>query len=142
FGLEIIDLYVEQSAALMDATLGNKTITPLKRLEFYVDMAIGKFCEGRLKTGCLLGNFAAEASDHSDLLRKRLAEEFAKLRTALAACLADAVSVGELPRGFDCEGTATLIQSGLQGAHLIGKAAQSTVALEEFKRVLFTKVLR
>ncbi|MES1156516.1 MAG: TetR/AcrR family transcriptional regulator [Alphaproteobacteria bacterium] len=142
FGLEIIDLYAQQGQALFDVTLRNPALTPLKRLEAYVDAAIGKFCEGKLRTGCLLGNFAAEASDHSDAMRARLAAEFAVVRAELAAVLRAAVAAGELPADFDCEGGATLIQSGLQGAHLIGKADHSTAALEQFKRVLFTKVLR
>ena len=142
FGLEIIDLYVEQARDLLDATLHDQALTPLKRLEAYVDAAINQFCAGKLRTGCLLGNFAAEASDHSETLRQKLAEQFAALRGELAATLRAAIAAGELPADFNCEDAATLIQSGLQGAHLIGKAEHSTAALEQFKRILFTKLLR
>jgi len=38
-----------------------------------------------------VGNFAAEASDHSEIIRKRLSEIYAELREAVAYCLRAAV---------------------------------------------------
>ena len=49
-----------------------------------------------MRSGCLYGNFTAEASDHSEILRQRLVEIFAEVQAAVAYCLRAAKAAGEV----------------------------------------------
>jgi TetR/AcrR family transcriptional repressor of nem operon len=95
-----------------------------------------------MRNGCLFGNFTAEASEHSDVIRNRLVEIFAEVQANIVTCLEAAVVAGELPADFNCTDTAGFIVSSLQGANLLCKAQRSPAAHERFTQVLFTQVLR
>lgn len=144
FGLEIIDLYFERMTETMRNTLRNDALPPLQRLRDYIDAsrAVSRPAPGQQRNGCLFGNFSAEASEHSPVLRQRLVEVFDAVQDSIAYCLRAAVTAGELPADYDCDTIAGFIVSSLQGAYLVGKAQQSSAALERFKQVLFSTVLR
>src|ERR1700749_4077470 len=72
FGLEILDLYNEDSRVLRDETLNNEALPPLKRLRVWLDRNTERNAKTGFRTGCMIGNFTAEAPSHGDALRKRL----------------------------------------------------------------------
>jgi TetR/AcrR family transcriptional regulator, transcriptional repressor for nem operon len=45
----------------------------------------------RVRNGCLFGNLAAEASDHSEAIRHRVLDAFAEIGRAIEYCLPAAV---------------------------------------------------
>lgn len=142
FGLEIIELYFARSCEVIGATLRNDSLPPLERLEAYIDAAKARLSKDNMRNGCLFGNFTAEASDHSEVIRRRLIEIFADVQEAVAYCLRAAVKAGELPPDFDCHEVAGFVVSSMQGANLVAKAQRSTVPVERFKKILFEMVLR
>ncbi|MET0443318.1 MAG: TetR family transcriptional regulator C-terminal domain-containing protein [Tardiphaga sp.] len=142
FGLEILELYLANGRVRMAETLLNEDLPPLQRLRAYVDGTRSRLQQDGMRNGCLFGNFTAEASEHSDLIRGRLVDIFAEVRDNVATCLEAAVQAGELPADFDCRETAGFIVSSLQGANLVSKAERNTAAHDRFARVLFNQVLR
>jgi TetR/AcrR family transcriptional regulator, transcriptional repressor for nem operon len=142
FGLEIINLYFGASCELMRQTLRNKALPPLRRLDTFIDTGMNRLNQESMRHGCLFGNFTAEASDSSEAIRQRLNEIFGEITGAIAQCLEDAVTAGELPAGFDGAETAGFIVASLQGANLLAKAERSPVPVQRFKRILFEKILR
>src|ERR1700721_3857739 len=84
FSLEILDRYFANSRIVIGETLRNDAIPPLKRLRAYIDASIAAIRSHDVKNGCLVGNFAAEASDHSEIIRKRVWEIYRELRGARA----------------------------------------------------------
>jgi TetR/AcrR family transcriptional regulator, transcriptional repressor for nem operon len=72
FCLEILDLYFKDVRAMIDRTLRNDSLPPLKRLHAFVDAQIKYLNRIGWRNGCLIGNFSAEASEHSEVIRKRL----------------------------------------------------------------------
>jgi TetR/AcrR family transcriptional repressor of nem operon len=142
FGLEILELYFANGRALMGATLRNDELPPLQRLRDYIDANKTRLNKDQMRNGCLFGNFTAEASDHSELIRHRLVEIFAEVQGNVAYCLKAAVKAGELPADFNCNDVAGFIVSSLQGANLLSKAERSPAPLERFKQILFAQVLR
>ena len=142
FGLEIIEIYLGNSRKLMSETLRNDALPPLKRLATYIDTIRDRRAKESMRNGCLFGNFTAEASDHSELIRLRLVEIFTEVQASFAYCLNAAVQAGDLPRKFPCEEVAGFIVSSLQGAHLLGKAHRSPEPIDRFKKILFDFVLR
>jgi TetR/AcrR family transcriptional regulator, transcriptional repressor for nem operon len=142
FGLEILELYLANKRELMGQTLRNDELPPLERLGHYIDAGKARLNEDGMRNGCLFGNFTAEASDHSELIRQRLVEIFAEVQDSVAYCLKAAVKAGDLPAGFRCDEVAGFVVSSLQGANLLAKALRSPLPVDRFKQVLFSAVLR
>jgi TetR/AcrR family transcriptional repressor of nem operon len=138
FGLEVLDLYFERSASMLSATLLNKSLTPVERLMSYVDGSDLSAGSGSMRTGCLIGNLSVEASFHSELIRQRLVQIYAELQSAASSCLADAVTLGQLAPGTDCDAFAGFLISALQGALLRSKAERSSFPIEQYKKSAFS----
>jgi TetR/AcrR family transcriptional regulator, transcriptional repressor for nem operon len=141
FSLEILDLYFANNRGVMTDTLRNEALSPLKRLRAYIDASITAIRNHGTKNGCLVGNFAAEASDHSEIIRKRVSGIYAELREAVADCLKAAVKDGELPKSLKTSEVASFIVAGLQGAWLVSKVERDLAIAENFKKTLFSTVL-
>ncbi len=142
FGLEVLDLYYARSCKMMRETLGNEALSPLGRIRAYVEAYRSLFRQHGCQHGCLCGNFAAEASDQSEPLRKRMAEIFEDIRRRVVDCLKAAVKAGEVSRPMKYDEVANFIIGGLQGALLLGKSSRSLLPLDQFERILFAQVLR
>ncbi|MDB5409044.1 MAG: transcriptional regulator, TetR family [Rhodospirillales bacterium] len=142
FGLEIIELYFANSCEVIRETLRNDALPPLRRLDAYIEASKSRLNRDSMRNGCLFGNFTAEASDHSAIIRERLVEIFAEIQESIAYCLRAAVAAGEVPATIDCDEVAGFVVSSLQGANLLAKAQRSPVPVERFKRILFSMVLR
>jgi len=95
-----------------------------------------------LRNGCLIGNFSAEASEHSEIIRKRIVEIFAETQEAIAYSLRSGVKAGELPAETECDDLAGFIVASHQGAILRSKAERSSLPLDRFKKFLFSAILR
>src|SRR6202023_1824024 len=114
---------------------------PLKRLRAFIDANISAIRKHDAKNGCLVGNFAAEASDHSEVIRRRVSAIYTEIREAVTYCLKAAVKAGELPKSFRTGEVADFIVSGMQGAWLVSKVERDLVFAENFKKILFSTVL-
>jgi TetR/AcrR family transcriptional repressor of nem operon len=141
FSLEILERYFAKSRIVITDTLRNDDLPPLKRLRAYIDASIAAIRSHEVKNGCLVGNFAAEASDHSEIIRKRVSEIYTELRAATAYCLKAAVKAGELPKNLKINDVADFIVTGLQGAWLVSKVERDLASAENFKKTLFSTVL-
>src|SRR5580704_6021364 len=142
FGLEVMDLYFANSRETIRETLCNDSLAPLQRLRDYIDANIEHISQNHAKNGCLFGNFAVEASDHSEVLRLRVVDIFAEVQRCVAYCLGAAVEAGELSSSVDCDVLAQFVVSSLQGAILLAKAQRSPAPVEGFKELLFAMVLK
>jgi TetR/AcrR family transcriptional regulator, transcriptional repressor for nem operon len=142
FCLEILDLYFKDVRAMIQRTLRNDSLPPLKRLHAFVDAQIKYLNRVGWRNGCLVGNFSAEASEHSEVIRKRLVEIYEEMRQAVAYCLKAAVKSGELPRNSECNDLAGFLIASLQGAILQAKTQRNAIPLERFKRLIFSTLLR
>jgi len=141
FSLEVLDLYFANSRTVIGETLRNDALPPLGRLRAFIDENISTIRKHDAKNGCLVGNFAAEASDHSEIIRRRVSAIYTETREAVAYCLKAAVKAGELPKGLKISEVADFIVTGLQGAWLVSKVARDLAHAENFKKVLFSTVL-
>ena len=142
FCLEILDLYFKDVRAMIFRTLRNDSLPPLKRLRAFVDAQIKYLNRIGWQNGCLIGNFSAEASEHSEIIRKRLVEIFEEMRQSVAYCLRAAVKLGEVPRKTECDELGGFIVASLQGAILQSKAERRAVPIERFKHLMFSTLLR
>jgi TetR/AcrR family transcriptional repressor of nem operon len=142
FCLEILDLYFKDVRAMIQRTLRNDSLPPLERLRAFVDAQIKYLNRIGWRNGCLIGNFSAEASEHSEVIRKRLVEIYEDMRQSVAYCLKAAVKIGEVPRKTECDELAGFLIASLQGAILQSKAERSSVPIERFKHLIFSTLLQ
>jgi len=141
FGLEIIERYHDMTSANVSATLRNDELPPLRRLRAWIERQLEYLRENDMRPGCLYGNFAAEATEHSEAIRGRIASIFAENQASVAYCLDAAINAGELAPNTDAQELAGFIVSSLQGAILVAKAQRNPVPVERFERVLFQHLL-
>ena len=141
FCLEILDLYFKDVRATIQRTLRNDSLPPLKRLRAYIDTQIKYLNRIGWRNGCLIGNFSAEATDQSEVIRNRLVEIYEEMRQGVAYCLKAAVKLDEVPRKTECDELAGFLISSLQGAILQSKTERSAIPTERFKHLIFSTLL-
>ena len=141
FGLEVIDLYFSRSEKTIRQTLRNDALPPLQRLAEYIETSRNRLNQDSMRNGCMLGNFTAEATDHSEPIREKLLKIFEEISSSVAYCLEAAVKSGELRPDFECREVAAFIVSSLQGANLLAKAQRDPEPVDRFKRILFSTIL-
>src|SRR5262249_48931511 len=87
-GAEIVERYGlmrgERRAILRD-----KPVSPLERLRRHYETLGNAFTDGGFERGCLLGNFSAELSTQSPLIRDSLAKVFTRWTQDLEIAIAD-----------------------------------------------------
>jgi TetR/AcrR family transcriptional repressor of nem operon len=142
FGAEVIDHYSERGMAKLRDFLCNRTIAPLARLEAYFDDRIAAFRSSNYVRGCLLGNFSAEAADHSTTIRVSLSRHFGAWSAIIESCLLEARDQGAIGNQFPAASLADFIFNSWEGALLRMRAEKSDAPLLAFKQVIFGKVLR
>jgi TetR/AcrR family transcriptional repressor of nem operon len=141
FCLEILDLYFKDVSAMIQRTLRNDSLPPLDRLRGFIDAQTKYLNRIGWRNGCLIGNFSAEASEHSEVIRKRLVAIYEEMRQAVAYCLKAAMKIGAVPRKTECNEMAGFLISSLQGAILQAKTERNAVPFERFKHLVFTTLL-
>jgi TetR/AcrR family transcriptional regulator, transcriptional repressor for nem operon len=142
FCLELLDRYFAMVEENIRLTLRNDEAPPLARLEDWLDIQVRFLEKAGMRNGCLIGNFSAEAGEHSEPIRRRLGEIYREIHRSVAYCLEAAVKAGELSPSADCDELAHFLYAALHGAILQAKVEHSPVPLDRFKKSLFAVVLR
>ena len=118
FSLEALNQYFAASKMMAGESLLNESLPPLERLSRYLDTVLEVVKQNGYWNGCLIGNFCAEASEHSELIRLRLVEIFDEMQRSVSDCLRAAVDAGEISKNTNCEELAAFLIASLQGAIL------------------------
>ncbi|HVE22207.1 MAG TPA: TetR family transcriptional regulator C-terminal domain-containing protein [Acidocella sp.] len=142
FGAEVIDLYSERGQIKLRDFLCDRAIAPLARLEAYFDDRIAAFRSSNYVRGCLLGNFSADAADHSTMIRDSLAGHFKAWSRIIENCLLEARDQGAIGREISATSLADFILNSWEGALLRMRAEKSDAPLITFKTMIFGKMLR
>jgi TetR/AcrR family transcriptional repressor of nem operon len=141
FGAEVIDEYSELGQSKLRDFLCDSAIAPLARLEAFFDDRIAAFSATNYARGCLMGNFSAEAADHSTLIRDHLAKHFKAWSGLFETCIAEAQEQGSISVQFPAAALADFILNSWEGALLRMRVEKSVSPLIEFKNMVFGKIL-
>jgi TetR/AcrR family transcriptional repressor of nem operon len=141
FGAAVIDEFSERGQTRLRDFLSNSTIAPLARLEAYFDDRIEALRASNYASGCLMGNFSAEAADHSTLIREHLARHFEAWSSLFEKCISEARDQGAIGDQFTAASLARFIFHSWEGALLRMRVEKSDAALVEFKKIVFGKIL-
>jgi TetR/AcrR family transcriptional regulator, transcriptional repressor for nem operon len=105
---------------------------PLRRgLESFFAALIEDIVAGPGRSGCFIGNCAAELARLDRTAAARVRASLERIETAFREVLAR-----ERPPGADVEALARFLTAGIQGLRLVGKANPDRAALEDIARVM------
>lgn len=139
-GAAAVVRYAQRSQAYL-AVLHDKKLPPLARLRKCFEGLNRLAASNHFCSGCLLGNFGAELSDQSGLIRSRVAQAFAAWAETIAGVIAEAQAAGSVAKDFPPETLAGFCLNAWEGALLRAKVDKSGQPLDQFMSVSFAKVL-
>jgi TetR/AcrR family transcriptional repressor of nem operon len=133
FALQVIDQYMRQVHAGLDACLGDKGRLPLERVRRFFEMTQQHYRkEGYM--GCLLGGLGQELSGVSEVFRRKIEGCFSEIAERIAVCLEKARQRGDIPADSNTRRMASLLVDCWEGAalrsRLRGNAAPLTAMLD------------
>ena len=139
FALEVVDEYMRNVHAGLDACLGDETVPPLERVRGFFVASQDKYRpEGYM--GCLLGGLGQELSGVSDVFRSKIDWCFAEIARRIAACLKEARERGDLPADSDVKKLAGLLVDCWEGAALRSRLRRDPAPLGEMLDFYFGRV--
>jgi TetR/AcrR family transcriptional repressor of nem operon len=138
-GTAAVDKYVAVLSVRL-AVLADADLPPLTRLRRYFEGLID-LAGNPGTTGCLLGNFGAELSNQSPIIRERVRGAFDDWTGALAVIIDEAKNRGDLPSSTDPAAVASFLIDAWEGAVLRAKVKQDCAPLRLFLEMAFSKIL-
>ncbi|MDZ7645431.1 MAG: TetR family transcriptional regulator C-terminal domain-containing protein [Woeseiaceae bacterium] len=117
FALQVIDRYMVDVHAGLDACLNDDTRPPLGRVRHFFELTLEKYREeGYL--GCLLGGLGQELSAIDEQFRRRIESCLGAIAQQVSECLDQAKQRGDLPETADTRQLADLLVDCWEGAAL------------------------
>ena len=137
FALQVIDQYMQEVHAGLDACLGDKGRLPLERVRRFFEMTQEHYRKQGYM-GCLLGGLGQELSGVSEVFRRKIEGCFSAIAERMAACLEEARQRGDLPADSNTRRMASVLVDCWEGAalrsRLQGNAAPLTAMLDFYFR--------
>ncbi len=137
FGLQVIDQYMGQVHAGLDACLRDQTRRPIERVRRFFELTQQSYREEGYM-GCLLGGLGQELSGVSEVFRRKIELCLSAIATRIAGCLEEARTRGDLPAESNARRMASLLVDCWEGAalrsRLRGNAAPLTAMLDFYFR--------
>lgn len=117
FALQVLDTYMSQVHAGLDACLEDRTQPPLRRVRMFFEMTQEAYREQGYM-GCLIGGLGQELSGVSEVFRHKIAECFSAIAERMTRCLEEARQLGDIPTGSNVREMADLLVDCWEGAAL------------------------
>jgi TetR/AcrR family transcriptional repressor of nem operon len=128
FALQVIDRYMRQVHAGLDACLADKGRLPLERVRRFFELTQQHYRkEGYM--GCLLGGLGQELSGVSEVFRRKILACFSEIAEPMAACLEEARQKGDIPADSDAWHMASLLVDCWEGAALRSRLQRDAAPL-------------
>lgn len=132
FGLAVLNAYGAFFAHMLDKFLTDTRLTPLQRLEAFVEHAGQGMAKYDFRRGCLVGNLLQETPLLPPAFPDHLMAILEDWEKRVARCLYEAREQGELPPDAAISGLARLFWSGWEGAVMRAKLFRSTEPLNQY----------
>jgi len=132
FGRALIDAYGRYFAGKLERHFRNDTLSPLQRLDAFVEDAKAGMKKFGYRRGCLIGNLGQEMAALPEGFRELLQEVFRDWESRLSALLRESQQAGEIPSHIHCDRMAHFFWTGWEGAVLRAKLDQSQQPLDQF----------
>jgi TetR/AcrR family transcriptional repressor of nem operon len=139
-GAEIVERYAAGATARR-AILHDKSVPGLERLRRHFEAQNKIFVDTNFERGCLLGNFSAELSNQSPVIRESLQKLYVRWTDDLAVAVADAQAEGSINSKTPARELAAYLLDAYEGALLRTRVDKNSQALDRFLDLAFTRIL-
>jgi TetR/AcrR family transcriptional regulator, transcriptional repressor for nem operon len=129
FALQVVDQYMREVHAGLDACLGDTARPPLARVRRFFELT-GQHYRDEGYMGCLLGGLGQELSGISEVFRSRIEDCFSSIAERLAVCLHEAQRAGDLRADADPRSLAGLLVDCWEGAALRSRLRRDAAPLD------------
>ncbi|HEU4522553.1 MAG TPA: TetR family transcriptional regulator C-terminal domain-containing protein [Thermoanaerobaculia bacterium] len=140
FALQVVDTYMHEVHAGLDACLGDESRHPVDRVRHFFELTEKKYREEGYM-GCLLGGLGQELSGISEVFRRRIEECFSEIGNRIADCLETARRNGDIPPHCDPRRMANLLIDCWEGAALRSRIRGSAAPLKAMLNFYFRTAL-
>ncbi len=140
FALQVIDQYMVQVHAGLDACLGDEDCRPLERVRRFFETTQQVYREQGYM-GCLLGGLGQELSGVSEVFRRKIEACFSEIARRIAVCLETARKRGDIPADSDTRRMASLLVDCWEGAALRSRLRGSAAPLSAMLDFYFRSVV-
>lgn len=128
FALQVVDAYMTEVHAGLDACLLDQTLPPLARIRRFFDLTQEKYRqEGYL--GCLMGGLGQELSGVNEVFRRKIDWCLSSIAERMAKCLSEAQQRGDVPAICEVQGLADLLVNCWEGAALRSRLRRNPASL-------------
>lgn len=138
-GAEIVAYYGTRGN-LRDV-LTDQSIAPVERLRQYFVALNEMIVSLDFEQGCLLGNFSAELSDQSPIIRSELARVYEAWTKTIGATIAAGQADHSIGNELNAQTLAGFLLNAWEGATLRARVERSRDAFDAFMDVTFRKIL-
>ena len=142
FGLQVMDTYAYFIRRMSEKFLCDAELPPLSRLERFFDFYLQHFENMNLRYGCPIGNLMQEMSDLSEPFREKICAIYDEICSLIQQCIALAQQAGDIPEDIDAGEAAQYIFDSWEGAVMHMKLAKSARPLINYKKMLFSTLLK
>lgn len=129
FALQVLDQYMRDVHAGLDACLGDADRPPLQRVRAFFELTRQAYREQGYM-GCLMGGLGQELSGVSEVFRHRIEACFSGIAARLAICLEEARQRGDIPADADVQALANLLVDCWEGAALRSRLRRDVAPLD------------
>ena len=128
FALQVLDQYMRDVHAGLDACLGDTARPPLERVRCFFEMTQEDYREQGYM-GCLLGGLGQELSGVNEVFRRKIEGCFWEIAERMAICLEEARQTGDLPADSDARQMANVLVDCWEGAALRSRLRREAAPL-------------
>ena len=138
FVLVVLDAYTAYLLRKLDRHFGNDLLSPLNRVQAFVDDACNGVERYDYSRGCLVGNLGQEVGTLNETIVRRLESIFQSWEARFAVCLQASVVAGEVRSTTDCAAMAHAFWIGWEGAILRARLMRSTKPMHAFFKLFLS----
>ena len=138
-GAEIVERYGANSTRR--EILTDTSIAPLERLRRHFERLNAVFTDAKFERGCILGNFSAELSGQSDLIRAGLRDLYGRWTADLESAVRDAQERGDVTNRTAAADIAAFLLDAYEGALLRARVERTSRPFERFMQLAFGQIL-
>jgi TetR/AcrR family transcriptional repressor of nem operon len=128
FALQVIDAYMAEVHAGLDACLRDTERPPLARVRRFFELTQEQYLKDGYM-GCLLGGLGQELSGVSEVFRRKIEGCFSAIAERMATCLDEARQRGEIPTECDVRLMAEVLVDCWEGAALRSRLRRNPASL-------------
>ena len=132
--LRSLDRYEDAGATRIAKALARAPLR--KALGALLDRMIADIVAGPGRSGCCIGNCAAELAHGDRAAAARVRRSLERIQATFRGALARARERGEIAQDADVDALARFIVAGIQGLRLVGKAKPERAALNDIAAVM------